>query len=255
MLAKLRPRSVYDVMAALALFLVVAGGSAYAANTVFSADIVDGEVKAPDLAGAAVNNSKLAPNSVAAGKVVDNSLGGSDINESSLNLSSFFAATATTGGCTADSHVLTDCAAAFVTLPRPGRLLVNVTGEWHTFALDDTSGPGSDTDDATRVRGRCRLSVDGTQAGSSQANGERQQAGVAANHPEGGTMALTALSEVVPASTHRVAVSCTEEDGDMDWSQMNLTAALVDDDGTSAAAAARAPAPAGAADVADPGKR
>jgi hypothetical protein len=41
----------------------------------------------------------------------------------------------------------------------------------------------------------------------------------------------------------------------MDWSQMNLTAALVDDDGTSAAAAARAPAPAGAADVADPGKR
>lgn len=30
MLAKLRPRSVYDVMAALSLFLLVAGGSAYA---------------------------------------------------------------------------------------------------------------------------------------------------------------------------------------------------------------------------------
>jgi hypothetical protein len=49
MLAQLRPRSAYDVMAALALFLVIAGGTAYAANTVFSSDIVDGEVKVADL--------------------------------------------------------------------------------------------------------------------------------------------------------------------------------------------------------------
>jgi len=52
MLTKLRPQSAYDVMAALALFLVVAGGTAYAANTVFSSDIVDGEVRNPDLADA-----------------------------------------------------------------------------------------------------------------------------------------------------------------------------------------------------------
>ena len=33
----------------LALFLVIAGGTAYAANTVFSADIVNGEVKTADI--------------------------------------------------------------------------------------------------------------------------------------------------------------------------------------------------------------
>jgi hypothetical protein len=36
-------------MGALALFLVLAGGSAYAANTIFSEDIVNGEVKSPDI--------------------------------------------------------------------------------------------------------------------------------------------------------------------------------------------------------------
>jgi hypothetical protein len=50
MFGKLRPRSAYDVMAALALFVALSTGGAYAANTVFSTDIVDGEVKTPDLA-------------------------------------------------------------------------------------------------------------------------------------------------------------------------------------------------------------
>jgi hypothetical protein len=69
MLAKLRPRSAYDVMAALALFVALSTGGAYAANTVFSTDIVDGEVKTPDLASGSVNGTK----------VVDNSLTGADV--------------------------------------------------------------------------------------------------------------------------------------------------------------------------------
>jgi hypothetical protein len=84
MLAKFRPRSAYDVMAALALFLALSTGAAYAANTVFSTDIVDGEVKTPDLANGAVGQGKLGANSVITGKVVDDSLGGADILESSL---------------------------------------------------------------------------------------------------------------------------------------------------------------------------
>jgi hypothetical protein len=71
MFAKLRPRSVYDVMAALSLFLVVAGGTAFAANTVFSSDIVDGEVKNPDLASGAVTNGKLAGGAVTSETVAD----------------------------------------------------------------------------------------------------------------------------------------------------------------------------------------
>ena len=43
---KLRSRLTYaNVMATLAFFIAVAGGTAYAANTIFSSDIVNGEVK------------------------------------------------------------------------------------------------------------------------------------------------------------------------------------------------------------------
>ena len=104
MLAKLRPRSAYDVMAALALFIALATGSAYAANTVFSTDIVDGQVKGPDIAANAVGSGKIADrqvknadlssgasssNTIADGGVLstdirDDNLTGADLLESSL---------------------------------------------------------------------------------------------------------------------------------------------------------------------------
>jgi hypothetical protein len=70
MLAKLRPRLTYaNVMSTIAVFVAVSTGGAYAANTVFSIDIVDGEVKTADLASG----------SVSGGKVADNSLTGADV--------------------------------------------------------------------------------------------------------------------------------------------------------------------------------
>jgi hypothetical protein len=102
-------------MGALALFLVIAGGTAYAANTIGSSDIIDGEVKTADLATNAVNSAKIADGQVTAadigqgavataelkndavitGKVAnatlvgadvaDNSLKGADIDESTLS--------------------------------------------------------------------------------------------------------------------------------------------------------------------------
>jgi hypothetical protein len=85
-LARLRSRrpSHATVVAYLALFVALGGTGAYAANTVFSTDIVDGEVKTPDLASGAATQGKLAANSVTTAKVVDDSLGGADILESSL---------------------------------------------------------------------------------------------------------------------------------------------------------------------------
>jgi hypothetical protein len=84
MLRKLRPRSVYDVLAAVAFFAALGTGGAYAANTVFSEDIVDGEVKTPDLAAGAVTNRKLAENAVGSGKVADDSLEGRDVRAEAL---------------------------------------------------------------------------------------------------------------------------------------------------------------------------
>ena len=74
MLAKFRPRSAYDVMAALSLVLVLSGGVAYAANTVFSSDIVDGEVKTADLAKGSVQAGKIANNQVFSEDVRDDTL-------------------------------------------------------------------------------------------------------------------------------------------------------------------------------------
>jgi hypothetical protein len=74
MLKKLRPRSAYDVMAVIALFVAVSTGGAYAANTVFSTDIVDGQVKTVDLGDAAVVERKLINGAVTSDKFRDDNL-------------------------------------------------------------------------------------------------------------------------------------------------------------------------------------
>jgi hypothetical protein len=65
MLAKFRARLTYsNVMATIAVFVAVSTGSAYAANTVFSTDIVDGEVKTPDIGASQVTGGKIKTGSV-----------------------------------------------------------------------------------------------------------------------------------------------------------------------------------------------
>ena len=114
MFQRLRPRSAYDVIALLALFIAVATGGAYAADTIRTEDIVDGEVKNADLGTDAVTSAKikvnnvgnkdigtdavttgkikagnvgatdLASNAVSGANVADGSLTGADIDEPSL---------------------------------------------------------------------------------------------------------------------------------------------------------------------------
>jgi hypothetical protein len=77
-----------NVMATLAFFIAVGGGTAFAvvtANQVNSASIINGQVKKPDLAGGAVTKSKLHPNAVNGSKVLDNSLTGADVGDGSLS--------------------------------------------------------------------------------------------------------------------------------------------------------------------------
>ncbi len=82
-----------NVMATLAVFIAL-GGTAYAVNTVFSSDIVDGEVKTADLgansvtdakiAGGAVANGKLKNDAVTSGKVLNETLVGNDVAPDTL---------------------------------------------------------------------------------------------------------------------------------------------------------------------------
>jgi hypothetical protein len=73
---------------------VIAGGTAYAANTVFSADIVDGEVKSVDIANNAVRSTKigtgqvlnqdLGADAVDGAKIFDASLSAADLGFNSV---------------------------------------------------------------------------------------------------------------------------------------------------------------------------
>jgi hypothetical protein len=95
MLRRLRPRSLYDVLAALAFFGVLTGGAAYAANTIGSSDIIDesilsrdvknGQVGTPDLATDAVRTAKVLDESLTGHDIQDNTIGGADVNESLLD--------------------------------------------------------------------------------------------------------------------------------------------------------------------------
>ena len=115
MRASLKPRSIYDVFALIGCVAAVGGGTAYAANTVGSADIIDesiqsvdiknGEVKGADIGSnsitssrlypGAVTNSDLGANAVDGAKVLDNSLGTNDIATNSLFGSDIFDGTIT----------------------------------------------------------------------------------------------------------------------------------------------------------------
>jgi hypothetical protein len=66
--------SITNVVVTVALVMVCSAGTAVAALTVRSIDIVDGEVKTVDLANGAVTNAKIAANAVTGAKVDESTL-------------------------------------------------------------------------------------------------------------------------------------------------------------------------------------
>lgn len=100
MLDKLRTHVRTHVVGYIALFVAL-GGTAYAthpggANTISSIDIINGEVKTPDIGTSAVTNTKLATGAVQnpkiahaavnSSKVLNNSLTGADIADESIGV-------------------------------------------------------------------------------------------------------------------------------------------------------------------------
>src|SRR3954454_16130593 len=109
-LARLRPRSIYDVMAVLGCVAALGTGSAYAANTIGSADIIDesilsqdiqdgqissadvrdrtlanGGLVATDLRTGSVGAAEIAANGFGAQEVLDESLTASDLGSDSVS--------------------------------------------------------------------------------------------------------------------------------------------------------------------------
>jgi hypothetical protein len=96
MFARLRSRrpSHATVVAYLALFVALGGTSAYAANTIFSTDIVDGQVKNADIGSNQITTAKIYPGSVTktdvhadavdSTKVLNNEIRSEDVRDDTL---------------------------------------------------------------------------------------------------------------------------------------------------------------------------
>jgi hypothetical protein len=232
------------VIACLALFVAL-GGVGYAAATIGSSAIVDNSIRSKD-----VRNNDLRGKDVRA-----NTLKGADVNESSLGkvpsaANADSAATAahasnadnatnatnasqaanadTVGGIGPDALTIgrsalgscepgaafTNCTSVVLSMPRPGRVLLNAGGQWHS---DDAAG--------TSVRGLCRINLDGnpltgvTEEGSlsQQTDGNQEQA----------LAGVTAVTGVLPAGDHTFTVACSDDVGDMDFTDVRLSAVLL----------------------------
>jgi hypothetical protein len=85
--AHIRTHIRQNIVGYIALFCFALGGTAYAldgSNTVFSDDIVDGEVTTADLANNAVTGTKIPENQIRTGHVRNDNLTGTDIAPDSL---------------------------------------------------------------------------------------------------------------------------------------------------------------------------
>lgn len=73
-----------NVASTLALVAALGTGTAYAADTIRSEDIVNGQVKTVDLGANAVTSGKIKNNGVTGADVKDGSLGGTDVKDGSI---------------------------------------------------------------------------------------------------------------------------------------------------------------------------
>ena len=242
-IASRRP-SASMVIACLALFVAL-GGVGYAAATIGSAAIIDNSIKSKDFRN----------NDLRGKDVRTNTLKGADVDESSLGkvpsaANADAAATAahatsadnatnadtatnagnadTVGGIGPDALTIgrsvldgcepgaafTDCASVVLPMPRAGRVLVTSGGQWN-----------SDSAAGTSVRGQCRIHRNGnaltlpTHEGSlSHQTDDNQEEALAG---------ITIVTGVLAAGNHTFTVACSQNEGDMDYTDVRLSAVLL----------------------------
>jgi hypothetical protein len=223
------------VVAFVALFVAL-GGVGYAAATIGSAAIVDNSIKSKDVRNGDLRGKDVRTDTLKGADVDESTLGqvpsaaNADNAATAANATNAAnAATAdTVGGIGADALTVgrsdlgscepgtafADCASVTLSMPRAGRVLLNSGGQWH-----------SDNPAGTSVRGLCRINLDGsafsnpTEEGSlsQQTDGNQEQA----------LSAITLVTGVLPAGDHTFVVACSDDVGDMDFTDVRLSAVLL----------------------------
>jgi hypothetical protein len=236
------------VIACLALFVAL-GGVGYAAATIGSAAIVDNSIRSKDVRNNDLRGKDVRTNTLKGGDIAESSLGqvpsaaNADNAANAAHAASADNATNATNATTAQNAgnadtvggigpdaltigrsalggtcepgvTFTNCASVVLPMPRAGRVLVTASGQWHS---DDAAG--------TSVRGLCRINLDGaaftspTEEGSlsQQTDGNQEQA----------MSGITLVSGVLPAGDHTFTVACSDDVGDMDYTDVRLSAVLL----------------------------
>jgi hypothetical protein len=229
------------VVACLALFVAL-GGVGYAAATIGSAAIVDNSIKSKDIRDNGLRGKDVRADTLKGADVDESSLGkvpsaaNADSAATAANATNAQNATNaahaanadTVGGIGPDALTIgrsdlggcepgvafADCASVTLPMPRAGRVLLTSGGQWH-----------SDNPAGTSVRGLCRLNLDGaaftspTEEGSlsQQTDGNQEQA----------LSGLTVVTGVLPAGDHTFTVACSDDVGDMDFTDVRLSAVLL----------------------------
>jgi len=192
----------------LALFLVLTTGTAYAvANTVFSDDIVDGEVGSADVADdsttRALRGVDVRDDSLTGADFAADSVTGAKIVESSLSTVPLAAQGGTgrygyDGACNPESTNWLRCSTAIVPLDRPGRILI--IGQ--VTAMVESANEWGD--------GGCRLH-DGSSvidASMTYLRWDEEDIEEGRNH-----ITMTAVTNVLPAGLRAVAIDCYDQTG------------------------------------------
>lgn len=201
MLRRFRSRLTYaNLMSTIAVVVAVGTGSAYAANTVFSSDIVDGEVKSVDIGNNEIGSADVKDNTIntfdvhsfLGVDVVDDTLTGNDVDESTLA-----GLDATDGydlSCDPDGETFLDCdASATVTLGRPMDVLVTAMTHFRGIS------PGA-------VGGHCRLERNDVAVSNDHLIGEQLDNTFL---PAAAGMQVTDV-ESLSAGTYTFEVSCNQ---------------------------------------------
>lgn len=85
MRASLKPRSIYDVFALIGCLAAVGGGTAYAANTIGSSDIVDESIQSVDIKNGEVKGADIGSNSITTNRIYPASVTNSDLGTSAVD--------------------------------------------------------------------------------------------------------------------------------------------------------------------------
>jgi hypothetical protein len=245
-IASRRP-SVSLVIASLALFVAL-GGVGYAAATIGSASVVDNSLRSKDVRNNDLRGKDVRTNTLKGPDIAESSLGkvpsaanadsaataahATNADNATNAVNATNAANAgnagTVGGVGPEALTIgrsnsdgcepggafADCVSVVLPMPRPGRVLVTAGGQWNS---DDAAG--------SSVRGLCRINRNGN--GLTLAHSEGSRSHQTDNNQEQAMAGITIVTPELSAGDHTFSVVCSEEAGDMDFTNVRISAVLL----------------------------